>query len=72
MMTNDKLMAAFKMFDKDDSGTISPEEIKVVLCAGGQVEEAVINDIIKSVDENGDGEIQFEEFVKMMQSITQC
>lgn len=24
MMTNDKLMAAFKMFDKDNSGTISP------------------------------------------------
>lgn len=57
MMTNDKLMAAFKMFDKDNSGTISPEEIKEVLCVGGQVEESVINGIIKSVDENGDGEI---------------
>jgi Ca2+-binding EF-hand superfamily protein len=31
MITNDKLKAAFKLFDKDNSGTISPEEIKEVL-----------------------------------------
>ena len=39
LMTNDKLMAAFKMFDADNSGTISPEEIKLVLCSGGGVDE---------------------------------
>ena len=31
MMSNEKLMQAFKMFDKDDSGTISADEIKAVL-----------------------------------------
>jgi Ca2+-binding EF-hand superfamily protein len=31
MITNEKLKAAFKLFDKDNSGTISPEEIKEVL-----------------------------------------
>ena len=31
MVTNDKLQAAFKMFDKDGSGTITADEIKDVL-----------------------------------------
>ena len=43
------------MFDKDGIGTISPDEIKEVL--GGNTNNKVIEDIIKEVDENGDGEI---------------
>jgi calcium-dependent protein kinase len=30
-ISEEKLVSAFKIFDKDDSGTISPEEIKEVL-----------------------------------------
>jgi Ca2+-binding EF-hand superfamily protein len=29
----------------------------------------IIEDIIKEVDENGDGQIQFEEFVHMMKKL---
>jgi Ca2+-binding EF-hand superfamily protein len=58
------------MFDKDGSGTISPEEIKEVLGhAGSGLTNKVIDEIIKEVDENGDGEIQFEEFVHMMRKL---
>jgi calmodulin len=56
MLTNDKLKAAFKLFDKDNSGTISPEEIKEVL----GIEEGnsgTIDALIAEIDENGDGEI---------------
>jgi len=35
LTTNEKLQAAFKMFDKDGSGIISPDEIKEVLSFGG-------------------------------------
>ena len=65
MTTNDKLQAAFKMFDKDGSGIITADEIKEVLQFGGtnQLNVAAITAIIKQVDENGDGEISFEEFV---------
>lgn len=68
-MSNDKLMQAFKMFDKDGSGTISADEIRSVLGSGSTLSEAAIDDIIKEVDENGDGEIQFEEFVHMMKKL---
>ena len=33
MLTKERLSAAFKMYDKDNSGTISPQEIKMVLNA---------------------------------------
>ena len=56
------------MFDKDGSGIISPDEIKEVLSFGGtnQLSKNSIDAIVKQVDENGDGEISFEEFAEMM------
>ena len=59
------------MFDKDGEGTISADEIREVLSFGGSnsLNAEAIDGIIKQVDENGDGEIQFEEFVAMMQAI---
>ena len=69
LTTNDKLQAAFKMFDKDGSGVISASEIKEVLGFGGNLDNNAIDAIIKQVDENGDGEISFEEFVAMMKKI---
>ena len=71
LTTNEKLAAAFKMFDKDGSGVISPDEIKEVLSFGGTnaLNTDTLNAIVKQVDENGDGEISFEEFVDMMKKI---
>lgn len=63
LISSEKLRAAFKMFDKDGSGTISKDEIKEAL---GGLDEKIVDDIIKEVDQNGDGEISFEEFEKMM------
>ena len=42
LLTQDKLAAAFKMFDKDGGGTISIDEIKTVLIQGNNVNEAAI------------------------------
>lgn len=63
LLSKEKLQAAFKMFDKDGSGTISKDEIKEAL---GQMDERLVEEIIKEVDENDDGEISYEEFEKMM------
>lgn len=54
------------MFDKDGGGSISTEEIRQVLSFGQNLDDDVIQQIIKQVDENGDGEISYEEFSQMM------
>jgi Ca2+-binding EF-hand superfamily protein len=62
LLSGNKLQTAFKMFDKDGGGTISTEEIREVLSAGQNLSDDVVNQIIKQVDENGDGEISYDEF----------
>jgi len=47
LLSNNKLQSAFKMFDKDGGGSISTEEIKQVLSFGQNLEEGVVNQIIK-------------------------
>ena len=56
------------MFDQDGGGSISAAEIKEILKYGDEnISDEVINNIMKQIDENGDGEISFEEFQQMMQ-----
>ena len=68
LITNEKLKAAFRLFDKDNSGTISPDEIRKAL--GIDSSDKHLNELIAEVDENGDGEIQFDEFCNMMRKLT--
>jgi Ca2+-binding EF-hand superfamily protein len=37
-----------------------------VLSFGQTLDESVVNALIKQVDENGDGEISYDEFASMM------
>jgi calcium-dependent protein kinase len=67
LITNERLKAAFNLFDKDGSGTISPNEIRNAL--GIESTDKRLNDLIAEIDENGDGEIQFEEFCNMMKRL---
>jgi Ca2+-binding EF-hand superfamily protein len=57
------------MFDKDGSGQISRDEVKAVLGSGGNKfgSDKVWDDIIREVDVDGNGEIDFSEFKIMMQ-----
>ena len=66
LITNERLKQAFAMFDKDNSGALSPDEIKEVLCFNSEVTPEEVDDIVKQFDQNGDGEIQFDEFCAMM------
>lgn len=68
-MSEEKLTAAFKLFDTDGNGTISPSELKSVLSASGQVSDDMIENILKQADENNDGEIEFDEFCKLMSQV---
>ena len=62
IITVDKLEKAFNIFDRDNNGKLSVEEIKHVF--GGN--EEGWKKIIKEVDTNNDGEVDFEEFKTLM------
>ena len=58
---------AFSLFDKDGDGTVSTKELGQVMRTLGQnPTESELNDMIKEVDIDGNGEIDFEEFVDLM------
>lgn len=66
-----KLQQAFALFDRDGDGFITSEEICKTL-GGGQSEEVdkqSWEDIIKQVDENGDGKVSFTEFETIMKKL---
>ena len=68
LVTEKNLKYAFDYFDKDHSGFLSPDEIREVLGLTEQNEETskLVNEIIKEVDTNGDGQISYDEFKAMM------
>ena len=68
LISQDKLQAAFGMFDKSGCGIVTAAEIRNVLQLRSptQLSNEVMNEIIRQVDANGDGEMSFEEFVVIM------
>lgn len=58
---------AFFLFDKNGDGTVTCEELGVVLRTMGlNPTEEEVNDMINEVDGDGSGAIDFEEFVELM------
>jgi len=55
------------VFDKDGNGKISKEELKLVMKnLGENLTDDEISEMILEADDNGDGAVDYEEFVKMM------
>ena len=66
-MNEQKLRDAFNLFDTDKNGKISKKEIERVLKMGVDAKE--IDAIMAKHDTNKDGEIDFKEFMVMMEEI---
>jgi len=70
-LQEDVCWAAFRVFDRNGDGRISPDELKLVLNDDGVMDVAGaqnIAEILTQVDKNGDGVIDFSEFMTMMKS----
>lgn len=66
-----ELLNAFKSYDADGSGTIDGKEFKNALKAMGhdEVTDDQANEMLKKVDKNTDGVIEWLEFLDMMQMV---
>ncbi|CAL9061017.1 unnamed protein product [Musa banksii] len=65
--SEDELKEAFKVFDKDQNGFISATELRnVMISLGEKLTDEEVAQMIREADLDGDGQVNFEEFVKMM------
>lgn len=56
--TEKELLNAFKVFDKDGSGTISSDELRNVLKSLGEtLTDDEVEQMVQLADRNGDGQI---------------
>ena len=66
----EEMKAVFRIFDKDGDGYITADEIQEEMSKHGDVfTDQQIKQMMEGADSNGDGRIDYEEFVKLMESI---
>ena len=62
-----ELREAFQLFDMDSNGLISAEELRHVMKnLGENLTDGEIGEMMREADTDGDGQINYAEFVKMM------
>jgi len=67
--SQDEIREAFKVFDKDGNGFISAAELRHVMTnLGEKLTDEEVDEMIREADINGDGQINYNEFVSMMMS----
>ncbi|XP_008787894.1 calmodulin-like isoform X1 [Phoenix dactylifera] len=65
--SEEELKEAFKVFDKDRNGFISATDLRNVLTnLGEKLTDEEANEMIREADIDGDGQVNYEEFVIMM------
>ncbi|KAF8692191.1 hypothetical protein HU200_039794 [Digitaria exilis] len=63
----EELREAFKVFDKDQNGYISAAELRhVMINLGEKLTDEEVEQMIREADLDGDGQVNYDEFVRMM------
>lgn len=64
--SEEEIKEAFKVFDKDGNGYISAAELRHVMTnLGEKLTDHEVDEMIREADVDGDGQINYEEFVKV-------
>lgn len=67
LCTSSALSVHFFPQDKDGSGKIDATELRnIMMSLGENLSDEEVNQMIKEADLNGDGEIDFDEFMRML------
>lgn len=65
--TEEDIIEAFRVFDKDGNGTISAAELRHVMTnLGEKLTDEEVDEMIREADVNGDGIIDYKEFTKII------
>jgi len=63
----EEMLEAFRVFDTDGNGSITADELRQIFNnLGEKLTDEEISDMIQEADKDGDGEINYQEFVNMM------
>lgn len=61
------MLNAFKIFDKEGNGLISVTELRhIMITLGDQLNEDEVNELLREADSDGDGFINYEEFIRTL------
>lgn len=64
---DEELNKAFKIFDRDNNGTVSARELKhVLLNLGEKLSEAEVDELISVADPHKAGTVKYKEFVALL------
>ena len=65
--TEEEVINAFRVFDKEGKGLISSSELKhIMMTIGDKMSEEEADEMVNEADIDEDGMINYEEFVRMM------
>ncbi|CAD5125907.1 unnamed protein product [Dimorphilus gyrociliatus] len=65
--SEEEMRAAFKVFDRDGNGLISASELRYVMAnLGEKMTDEEVDEMIRETDLDGDGFVNYQEFVAMM------
>ncbi|CAM5086013.1 unnamed protein product [Eretmochelys imbricata] len=69
MDSEEEIREAFRVFDEDEIGYISAAELRHVMTnLGEKLTDEEVDEMIKEADADGNGQVNYEEFVRMMVS----
>lgn len=69
--SQNEIIRAFRLFDEDKTGKISFKNLKrVAIELGEDLSDEDLIDMINQADEDGDGQISLEEFVKIFKNMS--
>ena len=65
--TEEELVDAFRVFDKEGDGHISTAEARQIMCnVGEHLPEDELDEMIREIDPDGEGRVDYVKFTKIM------